>query len=92
MKEVIGVRFRSNGKIYFFDPLDYLVNVGTDVIVETARGVEFGKCVLINMKIFQLIKPDRGLEVDVLDFFERCDKIQNIVVQYIKFYLSQLVQ
>lgn len=51
MKEVIGVRFRSNGKIYFFDPLDYLVNVGTDVIVETARGVEYGKCVLGRRKI-----------------------------------------
>lgn len=46
MKEVIGVRFRSNGKIYYFDPLDFYVQVGTHVIVETARGVEFGKCVL----------------------------------------------
>jgi cell fate regulator YaaT (PSP1 superfamily) len=46
MKEVIGVRFRPNGKIYFFDPLNYLVEQGTNVIVETARGVEFGKCVL----------------------------------------------
>ena len=46
MKEVIGVRFRPNGKIYFFDPLDYHVQLGMDVVVETARGVEFGKCVL----------------------------------------------
>ena len=46
MKEVIGVRFRPNGKIYYFDPVDYHVQVGTDVIVETARGVEYGKCVL----------------------------------------------
>jgi len=46
MKEVIGVRFRPNGKIYYFDPIDYHVQVGTDVIVETARGVEYGKCVL----------------------------------------------
>ena len=46
MKEVIGVRFRPNGKIYYFDPMDFNVNVGNDVIVETARGVEFGKCVL----------------------------------------------
>lgn len=46
MKEVIGVRFRPNGKIYFFDPVDFHVNVGDRVIVETSRGTEFGKCVL----------------------------------------------
>ena len=46
MKDVIGVRFRPNGKIYFFDPLQYEIEVGCAVIVETARGVEFGKCVL----------------------------------------------
>jgi len=46
MKEVIGVRFRSNGKIYYFDPLDYDVNKGDAVIVETAKGTEYGKCVL----------------------------------------------
>ena len=46
MKEVIGVRFRENGKIYFFSPLNFLVEVGRNVIVETARGVEMGKVVL----------------------------------------------
>ena len=51
MKEVIGVRFRPNGKIYFFDPQDFYVQVGTEVIVETARGVEYGKCVQGRRKI-----------------------------------------
>ena len=46
MKDVIGVRFRDNGKIYFFDPLQYEIEVGKYVIVETARGVEYGKVVL----------------------------------------------
>ncbi len=46
MKEVIGVRFRENGKIYFFDPLKHEVQVGENVIVETSRGVEYGKVVL----------------------------------------------
>lgn len=46
MKEVIGVRFRENGKIYFFNPLNYKIDVGRHVIVETARGVEYGKVVL----------------------------------------------
>ncbi len=46
MKEVIGVRFRENGKIYFFSPLNYKVDPGRYVIVETQHGVEFGKVVL----------------------------------------------
>jgi cell fate regulator YaaT (PSP1 superfamily) len=46
MKEVIGVRFRQGGKIYYFSPLNYKVDVGRNVIVETTRGVEFGKVVL----------------------------------------------
>lgn len=46
MIDVIGVRFRPNGKIYYFDPEAFEVEVGQNVIVETARGVEFGKVVL----------------------------------------------
>jgi cell fate regulator YaaT (PSP1 superfamily) len=45
MIEVIGVRFRDTGKIYFFDPLKYEVEAGDHVIVETARGMEYGKVV-----------------------------------------------
>ena len=43
MIEVIGVRFRENGKIYFFDPLHFEIEAGENVIVETARGMEYGK-------------------------------------------------
>ncbi|MFI3201361.1 MAG: stage 0 sporulation family protein [Eubacteriales bacterium] len=46
MAKVIGVRFRKAGKIYYFNPKHYRVNVGQAVIVETARGVEFGTVVL----------------------------------------------
>ncbi len=46
MIEVIGVRFRTNGKIYFFAPNNLELEVGDAVIVETARGVEYGKVVL----------------------------------------------
>jgi len=42
MTKVIGVRFRTAGKIYFFSPGRLYVRNGQDVIVETARGVEFG--------------------------------------------------
>lgn len=46
MVKVIGVRFKKAGKIYYFDPLDYTVEKDSAVIVETARGVEFGQCVV----------------------------------------------
>ena len=46
MKEIIGVRFTPNGKIYYFDPPTFEVEAGSFVIVETARGVEYGKVVL----------------------------------------------
>ena len=45
MTEVICVRFRTAGKIYYFSPGNYDVKRGDNVIVETARGVEFGKAV-----------------------------------------------
>ena len=40
MKKVISVRFKENGKIYYFDPGDAVIHAGEYVIVETARGVE----------------------------------------------------
>ena len=42
MTKVIGVRFKSSGRIYYFDPAEFTVDVGDGVIVETARGQEFG--------------------------------------------------
>ena len=46
MIEVIGVRFRQNGKIYFFSPAGIELETGDAVIVETVRGIEYGKVVL----------------------------------------------
>ena len=46
MIKVIGVRFRQAGKVYFFDPLDMDIEKGQHVIVETARGIEYGSVVL----------------------------------------------
>lgn len=45
MTKVIGVRFRTAGKIYFFDPLKFNIKKGDHVIVETARGIEYGTVV-----------------------------------------------
>ena len=46
MEKVVGVRFRNVGKIYYFNPKNYNVKVGDHVIVETARGIEYGFVVL----------------------------------------------
>ena len=43
---IIGVRFRKSGKVYYFDPTGFTINKGDHVIVETARGVEYGTVVL----------------------------------------------
>ena len=49
--EIIGVRFRSVGKVYYFDPGDKTVPAGSFAVVETARGPEFGEVVMGNTKI-----------------------------------------
>ena len=48
MTEIIGVRFKKVGKIYYFDPDGQNIPVGTKVIVETSRGVECGETVISN--------------------------------------------
>lgn len=45
MAMVIGVRFKKAGKVYYFDPCDIWPRPGSNVVVETARGVEFGEVV-----------------------------------------------
>lgn len=46
MIKVVGVRFRQAGKIYYFDPKNLPMKRGTHVIVETARGVEYGTVIM----------------------------------------------
>ncbi len=46
--EVIGVRFRQTGKIYYFDPNGMKIDLNENVIVETARGLEYGQTVAAN--------------------------------------------
>lgn len=51
MIEVIGVRFKKAGKIYYFDPGDYDITLDGYVIVETVRGIEFGKVVIASKQV-----------------------------------------
>ena len=46
MIKVVGVRFKKAGKIYYFDPAGLDIEKGNFVVVETARGIEFGECVI----------------------------------------------
>lgn len=62
MINVIGVRFRPAGKVYFFDPAGMDIKTGDHVIVETARGIEFGHVVLGSRavdesRVIQPLKP-----------------------------------
>ena len=62
MIKVIGVRFRTAGKIYYFDPVDLDIRQGDYVIVETVRGVEYGKVVqgirlVCEESVVQPLKP-----------------------------------
>lgn len=51
MIEIIGIRFKEVGKVYYFSPKGKTVQAGDKVIVETARGVEYGEVVIPNRKI-----------------------------------------
>ena len=61
MAEIIGIRFKREGKQYYFDPAGYQVAPGDGVIVETSWGVEYGECVRGNSEIpeEELVAPLR---------------------------------
>ncbi|MCL2077316.1 MAG: stage 0 sporulation family protein [Oscillospiraceae bacterium] len=51
MAEIVGVRFKNVGKVYYFSPGDLKIPAGGKVIVETAHGVEYGEVVIPNKQI-----------------------------------------
>ena len=51
MKNIVGVRFKKLGKIYFFNPKNLYIRKGDKVIVETAQGEEYGEVVIANRKV-----------------------------------------
>ena len=77
MEMVVGVRFRNVGKIYYFNPKNYKVKVGDHVIVETARGVEYGRVVLEprSVKEDEVVHPLKEvLRVATKEAFKICKK------------------
>ena len=51
MKKIVGIRFKKQGKIYFFNPNNIKLEKGESAIVETARGLELGEVAVANKNI-----------------------------------------
>ncbi|MEG2610462.1 MAG: regulatory iron-sulfur-containing complex subunit RicT [Bacilli bacterium] len=73
MENVIGVRFKKTGKLYYFDPLHYGFRIGDNVIANTERGEEMGRVVKIlkfeelatNIQIHEIIKPATKNDLEI---------------------------
>ena len=81
MIKVVGVRFKKAGKIYYFDPADMNIQKDTYVVVETARGIEFGECVIGIKEINEndIVAPLKSVlriatEEDIAKHFKNKDK------------------
>ena len=81
MIKVVGVRFKKAGKIYYFDPADMDIKKDSYVVVETARGVEFGECVIGIKEISEddIVAPLKSVlriatEEDINKHFKNKDK------------------
>ena len=81
MIKVVGVRFKKAGKIYYFDPADMDIQKDTYVVVETARGIEFGECVIGIKEISEddIVAPLKSVlriatEEDINKHFKNKDK------------------
>lgn len=81
MIKVVGVRFKKAGKIYYFDPADMDIQKDSYVVVETARGVEFGECVIGIKEISEddIVAPLKSVlriatEEDINKHFKNKDK------------------
>ena len=59
MTNIVGIRFKKVGKVYYFDPHGLEIKPGQNVIVETARGVECGECALGNTDVddSEVVRP-----------------------------------
>lgn len=76
--EIIGIRFKSNGKIYYFDPCGIHGKKGECAIVETARGQEFGEIALENTHVpeSEIVPPIRPL-LRIATEEDRCHHLEN---------------
>ena len=61
--EIVGIRFKKSGKVYYFLPEEHKLNIGDNVIVKTARGLEYGTTAISNRKVDKktLVLPLRSV-------------------------------
>jgi cell fate regulator YaaT (PSP1 superfamily) len=79
MADVVGVRFKRTGRVYYFDPSDIELKVGDRVVVETARGLELGEVVIVPSKVpaGELNKPLKSVVRQAkAEDIERADKLK----------------
>ena len=61
MTKIVGIRFRTAGKIYYFDPADFDLDMAMHVIVETARGIEMGTVLIPPKELHEInVKAEGG--------------------------------
>ncbi len=79
--EIVGIRFKSVGKIYYFDPCGLKLSEGDGVILETARGVEFGTVAIPNRMVdpSQIVSPlKKILRPATPDDFKKLEKNREV--------------
>lgn len=76
MYEVVGVRFKKAGKIYYFDPGDLPISNGDYVIVETVRGIEFGKVVVAKKQV-----DEKDIVLPLKKIIRMADQKDKLVVE-----------
>ena len=69
MRTIVGIRIKKNGKVYYFDPEEKILNIGDFVIVETSLGEEFAEVVIANKeidedRIVSPLKPIKRIATD----------------------------
>lgn len=79
MIKVVGVRFKQAGKIYFFDPCGFNIKLNDNVIVETSRGIEYGKVVVESKEVEESnlvssLKPVIRIADDMDDYIHNENK------------------
>ena len=91
MTEIIGIRFKEVGKVYFFSPGKQKLSAGDKVIVETARGVECGEVVIPNRMVEddRVVQPLKTImrtvtEADLAVLEENKKKEQEIMKVFVK--------
>ena len=87
MYNVVGIRFKDAGKIYYFNPEQLELTEGTPVIVETVRGVEFGRVVVPPKQVpgDQVVLPLKRVvriatEGDLRKVEENLDKSKSLAI------------